>query len=178
MDDDDSEREYEGDDVEGDDEDFEEEEENEDEDLDEEVDDEIDDEEENEEEEEEVKESTGRANRQMKKTSATTRRRKLQVLLLSKYESVRKTTEQLGWSSYLPEDCKAGSGLSRRVFNVCWCDSSVTTNRVMKLGRMQKINHFPGMLDLVRKAGTAWNLNKMLSAVGKSPFHSPKHDIP
>ena len=81
--------------------------------------------------------------------------------------SVRKTTELLGWNAFVPEDCTAGSGLSRRAFNVCWCDSSVTQSRVMKMGRMQKINHFPGMLDLVRKAGTAWNLNKMLVAVGK-----------
>ena len=34
----------------------------------------------------------------------------------------------------------------------------------MALGRLQKLNHFPGMLDLVRKAGTARNLNKMLKA--------------
>ncbi|KOO22520.1 tubulin polyglutamylase ttll6-like protein, partial [Chrysochromulina tobinii] len=46
-------------------------------------------------------------------------------------------------------------------------DRAVTNKRVGQLGRMQKINHFPGMLELVRKAGTARNLNKMLLACGK-----------
>ena len=106
--------------------------------------------------------------------SMTKRHRKLKALLLSKYESVRKTTELLGWHAFIPEDCVSGSGLSRSVFNVCWCDAAVTTQRVKKLGRMQKINHFPGMLDLVRKAGTAANLNKMVAALGKPYNFFPK----
>ena len=44
----------------------------------------------------------------------------------------------------------------------------------MKMGRQQKINHFPGMLELVRKAGTARNLNKMLRYVGKDYKFFPK----
>ena len=44
----------------------------------------------------------------------------------------------------------------------------------MRMGRLQKINHFPGMLELVRKAGTARNLNKMLKAIGKDYKFFPK----
>ena len=135
----------------------------------EEDDEEGDDEEEAEEEEaEEYDESEDSVPAYTANLPATMKRhRRLKALLLSKYDSVRKTTELLGWRSFYPEDCTAGSGLSRRSFHVCWSDSSVTPNRVSKLGRMQKINHFPGMLELVRKAGTARNLNKMLTALGK-----------
>ena len=104
------------------------------------------------------------AERRASSASMLKRHRKLRVLLLTKYESVRRTSERLGWRSFEATDLKR-----RKVatFNVCWTDSSVTLARIMKLRRMQKVNHFPGMLELVRKAGTARNLNKMLHAVGK-----------
>ena len=98
------------------------------------------------------------------------RQRKLSSLLLSKYDSVWHTTEVLGWQAYAADEeekCKA-------TYNVCWSDTSVALERIMKMGRLQKINHFPGMLELVRKAGTARNLNKMLKAVGKEYKFFPK----
>merc|ERR1712151_1410387 len=42
------------------------------------------------------------------------------------------------------------------------------------MGHLQKVNHFPGMHELARKAGTARNLNKMLYAVGKDYDFFPK----
>ncbi|KOO21403.1 tubulin-tyrosine ligase family protein [Chrysochromulina tobinii] len=57
---------------------------------------------------------------------------------------------------------------------MCWSDTSVALERIMRMGRLQKINHFPGMLELVRKAGTARNLNKMLKACGKDYKFFPK----
>ena len=84
------------------------------------------------------------------------RRRGLKALLLTKYDSVRKTTELLGWSS---------EGEAR--YNICWTDKHISSLGLKRMKRMQKVNHFPGMLELVRKAGTARNLNKMLGAIGK-----------
>ena len=98
------------------------------------------------------------------------RQRKLSSLLLSKYDAVWHTTEVLGWSAFSSEEeekCK-------NTYNVCWSDTSVALERIMKMGKLQKINHFPGMLELVRKAGTARNLNKMLKAVGKEYKFFPK----
>ena len=98
------------------------------------------------------------------------RQRKLTSLLLSKYDAVWHTTEVLGWTAYAADQedqCKS-------TYNVCWSDTSVALERIMKMGRLQKINHYPGMLELVRKAGTARNLNKMLKAVGKEYKFFPK----
>ena len=94
-------------------------------------------------------------------SSGLKRFRKMKALVLSKYNSVWDTTELLGWKAYGKGDARRGA------CNLCWTDSAVGMNQVMKMGRMQKINHFPGMFELVRKAGTARNLNKMLKAIGK-----------
>ena len=96
-----------------------------------------------------------------KKNSRLRRQRKLRALLLSKYDSVWSQTEALGWSPMDSENEQANT------YNVCWSDTSVALERIMRMGRLQKINHFPGMLELVRKTGTARNLNKTLRAVGK-----------
>ena len=90
------------------------------------------------------------------------RRRKLKVLLLTKYDSVRTSARLLSWRTYSGSD-QPGRGRCQ----LCWTDRAVPARRVMQMGRTQKINHFPGMLELVRKAGTARNLNRMLSACGK-----------
>ena len=96
------------------------------------------------------------------------RQRKLRALLLSKYDAVWSQTEALGWT---PFDAESEETCN---YHVCWSDTSVALERIMKMNRMQKINHFPGMLELVRKAGTARNLNKMLKAVGKDYKFFPK----
>ena len=96
------------------------------------------------------------------------RHRKLRALLLSKYDAVWSQVEALGWRAY-DADREAGCN-----YNVCWSDTSVALERIMRMGRLQKINHFPGMLELVRKAGTARNLNKMLKACGKDYKFFPK----
>ena len=112
-----------------------------------------------EEEEEEEEEKKGSV---IDPTSAGLKRfRKMKALIKSKYSSVWDTCELLGWKAYSRDQVKRGA------CNLCWTDSGVTMNMIMKMGRMQKINHFPGMFELVRKAGTARNLNKMLKAVGK-----------
>ena len=97
-----------------------------------------------------------------------TRHRKVNALLLSKYDSVWQTTRNLGWKPFGKDQVKKGR------CQLCWSDKQVSMKQVMKLNSMQKINHFPGMLELCRKAGTARNLNKMLKAVGKAYNIFPK----
>eukprot|EP00962_Isochrysis_galbana_P034853 scaffold11875_cov132-Isochrysis_galbana.AAC.10 len=90
------------------------------------------------------------------------RTKKLRALLLSKYAEVSGQAEAMGWTTV-----SVALGEEEPVdYNVCWSDTSVSLERVMRMSRMQRINHFPGMLELVRKAGTARNLNKMLHVVG------------
>ena len=97
------------------------------------------------------------------------RHKKLKALLLSKYDAVVAGTEACSWSVLDVEQYE-----ETHAWNLCWSDVSVSLERVMRMGRLQKINHFPGMLELVRKAGTARNLNKMLKHVGKDYKFFPK----
>uniref|UniRef100_A0A8V5HC29 Uncharacterized protein n=1 Tax=Melopsittacus undulatus TaxID=13146 RepID=A0A8V5HC29_MELUD len=52
-------------------------------------------------------------------------------------------------------------------WTVYWTDNSVTLERVMDMKRFQKINHFPGMMELCRKDLLARNLNRMLKLFPK-----------
>ncbi|NXK68719.1 TTL13 polyglutamylase, partial [Sylvietta virens] len=47
-------------------------------------------------------------------------------------------------------------------WTVYWTDTTVTLDRLMEMKRFQKINHFPGMIELCRKDLLARNLNRML----------------
>ncbi|NXC89492.1 TTL13 polyglutamylase, partial [Cercotrichas coryphoeus] len=47
-------------------------------------------------------------------------------------------------------------------WTVYWTDTSVSLERLMEMKRFQKINHFPGMIELCRKDLLARNLNRML----------------
>ena len=95
--------------------------------------------------------------------------KKLKGLLLTKYDSVVDTATGLKWTTFGPEDEEKVND-----WHVTWVDTSVSFERVSRMTRLQKINHFPGMLELVRKAGTARNLNKMLMAVGKDYKFFPR----
>uniref|UniRef100_A0A8D0KRB0 Tubulin polyglutamylase TTLL13 n=1 Tax=Strix occidentalis caurina TaxID=311401 RepID=A0A8D0KRB0_STROC len=78
-------------------------------------------------------------------------------------------------SSAWPLSC-ACSGTVRRAARCCglkeagedeewtvyWTDYSVSLERVMEMKRFQKINHFPGMIEICRKDLLARNLNRML----------------
>ncbi|NXX18887.1 TTL13 polyglutamylase, partial [Podargus strigoides] len=47
-------------------------------------------------------------------------------------------------------------------WTVCWTDCSVSLDRIMEMKRFQKINHFPGMIEICRKDLLSRNLNCML----------------
>lgn len=77
-----------------------------------------------------------------------------------KYDAVRDAALAMGWRVLEPDEGEEGGGGE---WNVYWTDVSVSLERVMRLRPLQRINHFPGMLELARKAGTARNLNRMLA---------------
>jgi len=88
------------------------------------------------------------------------RHKKLRAdLSACKYEAVREAMEQLGWEILAPAD---EGEVADDSWNIYWTDVSVSQERVTRLRPLQRINHFPGMLELARKAGTARNLNRML----------------
>ncbi|XP_029871699.1 tubulin polyglutamylase TTLL6 isoform X6 [Aquila chrysaetos chrysaetos] len=84
------------------------------------------------------------------------RRRKRSVpsinLTSCKYESVRRAALCCGLK-------EAGEN---EEWTVYWTDYSVSLERVMEMKRFQKINHFPGMIEICRKDLLARNLNRML----------------
>ncbi|XP_069723148.1 tubulin polyglutamylase TTLL13-like [Phaenicophaeus curvirostris] len=69
-----------------------------------------------------------------------------------RYESVRRAALRCGLK-------EAGEN---EEWTVYWTDNSVSLERVMGMKRFQKINHFPGMIELCRKDLLARNLNRML----------------
>ncbi|XP_009881346.1 PREDICTED: tubulin polyglutamylase TTLL6 [Charadrius vociferus] len=73
-------------------------------------------------------------------------------LTTCKYESVRRAARCCGLK-------EAGEN---EEWTVYWTDYSVSLERVMKMKRFQKINHFPGMIEICRKDLLARNLNRML----------------
>lgn len=87
------------------------------------------------------------------------RYRRLRIdLLACKYDAVWRAAREMGWTPLEPDEADSDE------WHVFWTDNSVSQERVMRMRPMQRINHFPGMLELARKAGTARNLNRMLKA--------------
>ncbi|XP_027601237.1 tubulin polyglutamylase TTLL6 isoform X3 [Pipra filicauda] len=84
----------------------------------------------------------------------TRRKRSVPSINLSgcRYESVRRAAQHCGLK-------EAGEN---EEWTVCWTDTSVSLERLMEMKRFQKINHFPGMIELCRKDLLARNLNRML----------------
>ncbi len=50
-------------------------------------------------------------------------------------------------------------------WDLCWSDLSVSVERVSKLRPYQRLNHFPSMLEICRKAA----LSKVREAVHRCP---------
>ncbi|XP_044260040.1 tubulin polyglutamylase ttll6-like [Tribolium madens] len=59
-------------------------------------------------------------------------------------------------------------------WNLYWTDLSITVERCKEMKRYQKINHFPGMLEICRKDLLARNLNRMLRLFPKEYNFFPR----
>lgn len=74
-------------------------------------------------------------------------------IFLNSYEVVQRCAEAKGWYRCCDDD--------EVPWNVYWSDLSVLPERIMKLQSYQRINHFPGMLNICRKNLMGFHLNKM-----------------
>eukprot|EP00762_Andalucia_godoyi_P005057 ANDGO_03924.mRNA.1 putative beta-tubulin polyglutamylase len=59
-------------------------------------------------------------------------------------------------------------------FHLFWIDTSVSVERVKKLKLYQRINHFPGMLEICRKAAMGRNLNRLKHLLPETYNFYPK----
>ena len=73
-----------------------------------------------------------------------------------KYDVVFECAAARGWRSCTDDDKGAAAD-----WNVYWTDTSVAPERVMRMAPYQKINHFPGMSAICRKAALGRNVGRM-----------------
>lgn len=85
----------------------------------------------------------------MRCTSA--KRRLSQVQAARRYDLLHTVAKRLGWQVVTNDQDTS--------WDVFWTDLSVSVDRVNKLRRHHHINHFPGMLDVVRKGALAKTLH-------------------
>ena len=79
-------------------------------------------------------------------------KKKLWVCLENcKYDLIKRVTGEAGFK-VVEED---------EQWNLHWIDTSVSIERVMRMKKFQKINHFPGMAEISRKDFLAKNLTRM-----------------
>ena len=98
--------------------------------------------------------STSRRRREA--ASAALEASKLRANLSScKYESVREVTKKHGYEEVDDE---------YEHWDLNWTDLSVTEHRVSKMLPFQRVNHFPGMMEICRKAALSRHLKRMRSA--------------
>ncbi|XP_060804535.1 tubulin polyglutamylase TTLL13 [Amyelois transitella] len=81
-----------------------------------------------------------------------------------RYESIRKVASAFGMREVCEEDA----------WNFYWTDMSVSVERAKEMKRFQRINHFPGMLEICRKDLLARNLNRMQKIYPKEYNFFPK----
>eukprot|EP00899_Mesostigma_viride_P008762 jgi/Mesvir1/17888/Mv12960-RA.1 len=83
-----------------------------------------------------------------------------------KYEIVRDVCSSLGIQ---PAPENAGTK-----WDLCWSDLSVSQTRVQKMRGYQRINHFPGMLEICRKCTLARHLKKIATQCPKQYTFFPR----
>ena len=97
--------------------------------------------------------STSRRRREA--ASAALEASKLRANLSScKYESVREVTKKHGYEEVDDE---------YEHWDLNWTDLSVSEHRVSKMLPFQRVNHFPGMMEICRKAALSRHLKRMRS---------------
>eukprot|EP00191_Tetraselmis_sp_GSL018_P000237 CAMPEP_0177612540 /NCGR_PEP_ID=MMETSP0419_2-20121207/21293_1 /TAXON_ID=582737 /ORGANISM="Tetraselmis sp., Strain GSL018" /LENGTH=100 /DNA_ID=CAMNT_0019108771 /DNA_START=44 /DNA_END=343 /DNA_ORIENTATION=+ len=79
-------------------------------------------------------------------------------LFNTKYDILREVGRSLGYE--VLDRAKMGDD-EPLDWDLCWLDTSVTVDRVNKLRGYQRLNHFPGMMEICRKAALARNMARM-----------------
>ncbi|GAB4815434.1 hypothetical protein N2152v2_002480 [Parachlorella kessleri] len=91
----------------------------------------------------------------LEKIPAARGKKKLNTIRINlaacKYSVLRVVAKKLGWVEVGDE----------AQWHVCWTDTSSGTDRLMRVRQPQKLNHFPGMLEIARKKSMARNLANM-----------------
>ena len=86
-----------------------------------------------------------------------------------KYDVVREVTSAAGYAEVGDEDNDnattatphATPATTTANWDLYWTDLSVSEARVSKMKPFQRINHFPGMMEICRKAALSRNLKRM-----------------
>ena len=87
---------------------------------------------------------------------------KLRANLAScKYEAVRLCTSEHGYEEVGDEE---------EYWDLNWTDLSVSEHRVAKMHPFQRINHFPGMMEICRKASLSRHLKRMQQACPEGTY--------
>uniref|UniRef100_T1G5C5 Tubulin--tyrosine ligase-like protein 9 n=1 Tax=Helobdella robusta TaxID=6412 RepID=T1G5C5_HELRO len=81
-----------------------------------------------------------------------------------KYEAVHSASQRFGFRLVNELD----------EWNLLWSDSCVPLSKLMDMKKFQKVNHFPGMLEICRKDLLARNLNRALKLFPKEYNFFPK----
>ena len=99
---------------------------------------------------------TSTSRRRREAAAAALEASKLRANLSScKYESVREVTKKHGYEEVDDE---------YEHWDLNWTDLSVSEHRVSKMLPFQRVNHFPGMMEICRKAALSRHLKRMKSA--------------
>jgi hypothetical protein len=72
---------------------------------------------------------------------------------------LRDVAETLGYSIIEEEDSDD--------WDLCWTDLSVSIERVSRLKTFQRLNHFPAMLEICRKAALSRHIARMAARCGR-----------
>ncbi|GJQ74221.1 hypothetical protein Trydic_g19128 [Trypoxylus dichotomus] len=93
------------------------------------------------------------------------RKKSISVCLTNcRYDVIKRITQKLGYKEVNEIDN----------WNLYWTDLSISIERCKEMKRFQKINHFPGMLEICRKDLLARNLNRMQRLFPKEYNFFPK----
>ncbi|XP_041980586.1 tubulin polyglutamylase ttll6-like [Aricia agestis] len=109
--------------------------------------------------------STTQSISQTKSTKKKRKRSQITICLTNcRYECIRKVASEFGMREVSEDDA----------WNFYWTDMSVSVERAKEMKRFQRINHFPGMLEICRKDLLARNLNRMQKIYPKDYNFFPK----
>lgn len=109
--------------------------------------------------------STGNSHKEKEGDKKNKRKKVTSICLVNcKYDVIRKVVQKFNYKEVCEND----------TWNLYWTDLSISIERCKEMKRYQKINHFPGMLEICRKDLLARNLNRMQRLFPKDYNFFPK----